>query len=168
MQKEATVRRIPFTGKATHQSRAESGGLTSTSCRPKTPNRYLPVDPLARRRQRADWDSKLDTFLRFICVATLVHVTWCLLWPGMVLAVVNHPVPYITSISPVSVDTLWPGPSRRRPRQRLAGSGYPALGWHAEFVCHDGWWRRGHSTHSPLEYSRYPSRLSAHSPQQWR
>jgi hypothetical protein len=36
-------------------------------------------------------------------MATLVNTTLFMLWPGRVLATLNHPVPYITNISPVSV-----------------------------------------------------------------
>jgi FG-GAP-like repeat/Abnormal spindle-like microcephaly-assoc'd, ASPM-SPD-2-Hydin len=37
-----------------------------------------------------------------MCIAILVQATLCMLWPGGVLATMNHPVPFITSISPVS------------------------------------------------------------------
>jgi hypothetical protein len=94
--------RILFRGRTVQELRTGCAGAASTCSDPQTSRRNPSPDRRGSRGERRSGDSGVAKALGYMCIAILVQATLCMLWPGGVLATMNHPVPFITSISPVS------------------------------------------------------------------
>src|ERR1700676_1500 len=102
MEKEPIVSRILFTSKTVQPSPTGSAGLASDCSQRRNSRTNLRPDGRGSGRESGGCDGRLANACRHIGVAILMQVTLCMLWPNGVLALPGNPVPYVTSISPVS------------------------------------------------------------------